>query len=131
MNYLVYFPPIFLMVVFEVTKEHSITILLFRMLILISYGIYSLLTAYIEHWCSGFILVNALVCAVAATLRSQSDTKAIRVEPISNIVKSLGAISCDSCEGKLASYDVYIDSGIANVSFLKRYCPKCLQMISQ
>jgi late competence protein required for DNA uptake (superfamily II DNA/RNA helicase) len=67
---------------------------------------------------------------VAATLRSQSNTKAIRVEPISNIVKSLGAISCDSCEGKLASYDVYIDSGIAN-AFLKRYCSKCLQMIGQ
>lgn len=72
-----------------------------------------------------------LYCAVAATLRSQSNTKAIRVEPISSIVKSLGAISCDSCEEKLASYDVYIDSGIANVSFLKRYCSKCLQMIRQ
>jgi hypothetical protein len=71
------------------------------------------------------------VCAVAATLRSQSNTKAIRVEPISNVVKSLGAITCDSCEGKLASYDVYIESGIANVSFLKRYCSKCVQMISQ
>ena len=68
---------------------------------------------------------------MAATLRSQSDSKAMRVEPISNIVKSLGAISCDSCEEKLASYDVYIDSGIANVSFLKRYCSKCLQMIRQ
>ena len=66
-----------------------------------------------------------------ATLRSQSDSKAMRVEPTSNIVRSLGAISCDSCEEKLASYDVYIDSGIANVSFLKRYCSKCFQMISQ
>ena len=68
---------------------------------------------------------------MAATLRSQSNTKAIRVEPISSIVKSLGAISCDSCEEKLASYDVYIDSGIADVSFLKRYCSKCLQIIRQ
>jgi hypothetical protein len=67
---------------------------------------------------------------VAATLRSQSNTKAVRVEPISNVVKSLGAITCDLCEGKLASYDVYIESGIANVSFLKRYCSKCVQMIS-
>ena len=68
---------------------------------------------------------------MVATLRSQSNTKAIRVEPISSIVKSLGAISCDSCEEKLASYDVYIDSGIADVSFLKRYCSKCLQIIRQ
>ena len=70
------------------------------------------------------------VCSVAATLRSQSNTKAIRVEGISNVVKSLGAITCDLCEEKLASYDVYVDSNIANVSFLKRYCSKCLQTIN-
>jgi hypothetical protein len=87
LNYLGYFPPIFLMVAFEAHK-------------------------------------------VAATLRSQSNAKAIRVEPISIVVKSLGTITCDSCEGKLASYDIYIESGIANVSFLKRYCSICVQMIS-
>lgn len=70
------------------------------------------------------------VCAVATTQRSQSNTNAIRVEGISNVVKSLGAITCDLCEEKLASYDVYIDSNIANVSFLKRYCSKCLQTIN-
>ena len=67
---------------------------------------------------------------MAAILRSQSNTKVIRVEGISDVVMSLGAITCDSCEEKLASYDVYIDSNIANVSFLKRYCSKCLQTIN-
>jgi hypothetical protein len=66
-----------------------------------------------------------------AALRSQANLTAVRVEPISNIIKNLEAISCDSCEGKLASYDVYIDSGIATVAFLKRYCSNCIQQITR
>ena len=53
-----------------------------------------------------------------------------KVEPISDIIKSLEAISCDSCQGKLASYDVYMDSEIANLCFLKRYCAECIQKIN-
>jgi hypothetical protein len=68
---------------------------------------------------------------MTAALRSQANVPAVRVEPISNIIKSLEAISCDSCEGKLASYDVYIDSGIATVAFLKRYCSNCIQQITR
>jgi hypothetical protein len=30
----------------------------------------------------------------------------------------------------LASYDVYVDSGIANVSFLKRFCSDCIEKIT-
>ena len=67
---------------------------------------------------------------MAATFSSRSNVTATRIEPIPDIIKSLGAILCDSCEGKLASYDVYIDSGIATVSFLKRYCSNCIQRIT-
>jgi hypothetical protein len=60
----------------------------------------------------------------------QASITVTRVESISDIIKSLQAISCDSCEKKLASYDVYMDGGIANVSFLKRYCSDCIQNVT-
>jgi hypothetical protein len=53
-----------------------------------------------------------------------------KVQPISSIIKNLEAISCDVCQGRLASYDVYVDSGIANVSFLKRFCSDCIQKLT-
>jgi hypothetical protein len=55
---------------------------------------------------------------------------AARVESISDVIKGLSVISCDSCKGKSASFDVYVDSGIANVLFLKRYCSDCIQNIA-
>jgi hypothetical protein len=71
------------------------------------------------------------VCSpVATTSGLQSSMAAGRVEPISNVIKGLGVVSCDSCEGKLASFDVYVDSSIANVPFLKRYCSDCIQNIT-
>ena len=60
----------------------------------------------------------------------QSGVTVTKVEPISDIIKSLEAITCDSCQGKLASYDVYMDSEIANLCFLKRYCAECIQKLT-
>jgi hypothetical protein len=60
----------------------------------------------------------------------QSTISVVKVESISEVIKNLGAISCDSCKGKLASYDVYMDGGIANVPFLKRYCSDCFQNVT-
>lgn len=70
--------------------------------------------------------------ALNAILRKQDYNLgwwAARVESISDVVKDLGVISCDSCEGKSASFDVYVDSDTANVPFLKRYCSDCIQNI--
>jgi hypothetical protein len=67
---------------------------------------------------------------VATTSGLQSRMVAARVESISDVIKGFGVISCDSCEGKMASFDVYVDSGIANVPFLKRYCSDCIQNIT-
>jgi hypothetical protein len=66
---------------------------------------------------------------MAAISGLQYSVTATRVEPISDIIKALEVISCDLCEGKLASYDVYMESDIANVSFLKRYCSDCIQKV--
>jgi hypothetical protein len=46
------------------------------------------------------------------------------------ILENLFVISCDSYQGKLASYDVYMDSGIANVPFLRRYCTDCIKNVT-
>ena len=61
----------------------------------------------------------------------ESTLSATRVESISDVIKSLGAISCDSCNRKLASYDVYMDGGVDNVPFLKRYCSDCIQNVTR
>jgi hypothetical protein len=66
----------------------------------------------------------------AASGLYSSVTAVPKVQPISSIIKNLEAISCDVCQGRLASYDVYVDSGIANVSFLKRFCSDCIQKIT-
>jgi hypothetical protein len=63
-------------------------------------------------------------------IQLQSSVTVKKVEPICDIIKSLEAISCDSCQGKMASYDVYMDSGIANIPFLKRYCTECIQKVA-
>lgn len=60
-----------------------------------------------------------------------STVTSTRVESISDVIKSLKAICCDSCEGKPASYDVYINSGISGVSFLRRYCSDCIQSVAR
>jgi hypothetical protein len=60
----------------------------------------------------------------------QSTISVTRIESISDVIKSLGVISCDSCRGKLASYDVYMDGEIVNVPFLKRYCSDCIQNVA-
>jgi hypothetical protein len=52
------------------------------------------------------------------------------IQPISETIKKLEAISCDLCQARLASFDVYVNSGIANVSFLKRFCSDCIQKIT-
>ena len=66
---------------------------------------------------------------MTSTSGIQSIISVTRVESISNVIKSLGAISCDSCNGRLASYDVYMDGGVVNVPFLKRYCSDCIQNV--
>ena len=61
----------------------------------------------------------------------RSTVTTTRIESISDVIKSLNAISCDSCKGKQASYDVYMDSGISGVSFLRRYCSDCIQSVTR
>jgi hypothetical protein len=93
-------------------------------------------TNYIVYLClyrtfTKSIYSRPSVCSsVATTSGLQSRMIAARVESISDVIKGLGVISCDSCQGKLASFDVYVNSSITNVPFLKRYCSDCIQNIT-
>lgn len=47
------------------------------------------------------------------------------LQKIPEIIRSLSVVLCDGCKREKASYDVYVDSPIAGVKFLKRLCENC------
>jgi hypothetical protein len=53
----------------------------------------------------------------------------VRIQPISDKIKNLNIISCDMCNGRKASYDVFIGGIISGITFLKRYCESCIKNI--
>lgn len=50
-----------------------------------------------------------------------------RVSPISEQVRRLQVISCDMCGTGKASFDVFIDGVISEVTVLKRCCDNCVK----
>ena len=67
---------------------------------------------------------------VATTFASGS-FQVVSVSPISEQVKRLQVISCDVCTVGKASFDVFIDGVISEVTVLKRCCEKCITSFSQ
>jgi hypothetical protein len=65
-----------------------------------------------------------------ATFASGS-SQVVRISPISDQIKRLGVISCDVCEVGKASFDVFIDGIISDVTMLKRCCDNCVKSFSQ
>jgi hypothetical protein len=50
-----------------------------------------------------------------------------RIQALSEKIKNLQIISCDICNGRKASYDVFIEGIISGIAFLKRYCESCVK----
>jgi hypothetical protein len=71
------------------------------------------------------------VCLVATTFAPDSGFQVVRISPISEKVKQLQVISCDICGVGRASFDVFIDGVISEVTILKRCCDKCVKSFSQ
>jgi hypothetical protein len=67
---------------------------------------------------------------VATTFATDS-FKVVNVSPISEQVRRLQVISCDVCNVGKASFDVFIDGIINEVTILKRCCDKCVKSFSQ
>jgi hypothetical protein len=68
---------------------------------------------------------------MAATLAPESGFQVVSISPISEKVKQLQVISCDVCSVGRASFDVFIDGIISEVTILKRCCDKCVKSFSQ
>ncbi len=64
---------------------------------------------------------------MATALLPNSDLKVVSVNPISDQIRRLQVISCDMCNAANASYDVFVDGVIREVTLLKRCCEKCVQ----
>ena len=54
--------------------------------------------------------------------------KAYDVRRISEAIRSLSVIACDNCKTEKAMYDVYVESAVVDVKFLRRLCEKCLKL---
>jgi len=66
-----------------------------------------------------------------ATTFAPGSFQVVSVSPISEKVKRLQVISCDVCTVGKASFDVFIDGVISEVTVLKRCCEKCITSFSQ
>ncbi len=66
-----------------------------------------------------------------ATTFATDSFKVVNVSPISEQVRRLQVISCDVCNVGKASFDVFIDGIINEVTILKRCCDKCVKSFSQ
>lgn len=66
-----------------------------------------------------------------STFAQDSGLQVVRISPIAHKVKLLQIISCDLCSDGRASFDVFIDGVISEVTVLKRCCDKCVKSFSQ
>jgi hypothetical protein len=66
-----------------------------------------------------------------ATTFAPDSFEVVRVSPISEQVKRLQVISCDMCNVGMASFDVFIDGVISDVTVLKRCCDMGVKSFSQ
>jgi hypothetical protein len=66
-----------------------------------------------------------------ATTFAPDSFEVVRVSPISEQVKRLQVISCDVCNIGRASFDVFINGVINDVTVLKRCCDNCVKSFSQ
>jgi len=60
-----------------------------------------------------------------------SNLRIVSMNPISEQVRRLQVISCDICKVGSASYDVFVDGVINEITVLKRCCEKCVKSFSR
>jgi hypothetical protein len=58
-------------------------------------------------------------------------SRVVSINPIPEQVMRLQIISCDICNVGRASYDVFVDGVINEITVLKRCCDKCAKSFSQ
>jgi hypothetical protein len=65
------------------------------------------------------------------TAFAHNSFQVVRISPISEHVRRLEVISCDVCDVGKASFDVFIDGIISDVTALKRCCDNCVKSFNQ
>lgn len=62
---------------------------------------------------------------------ASESSQVVRISPISDEIKRLEVISCDVCQEGKASFDVFLEGIISDVTVLKRCCDSCVKSFSQ
>lgn len=65
---------------------------------------------------------------MGVSVREFHDAPILDVKSISELIRSLGIITCDVCKKSKASHDVFV-SGVGEVAFLRRCCDECLKSL--
>jgi hypothetical protein len=73
------------------------------------------------------LYINKLMVFTSST--GTTNIHITSIQPLSEKIKNLQIISCDICNGRKASYDVFIEGIISGIVFLKRYCESCVKTI--
>jgi hypothetical protein len=66
-----------------------------------------------------------------ATIIAPDSSQVVKISPISEKVKNLQVISCDICDVGRASFDVFMEGVISEVTVLKRCCDNCIKLFNQ
>ena len=59
----------------------------------------------------------------------QSKVQVASIVPIPDKIKNLHIITCDLCNTRRATYDVFINGVIKGIPILKRCCDNCVKSI--
>jgi hypothetical protein len=63
------------------------------------------------------------------TTVDQSKVQVASIVPIADKIKNLKIITCDLCNTRRATYDVFINGVIKGIPILKRFCDNCVKSI--
>jgi hypothetical protein len=63
------------------------------------------------------------------TTVAKSKVQVASIVPIADKIKNLNIITCDLCDTRNATYDVFINSVIKEIHILKRCCDNCIKSI--
>jgi hypothetical protein len=64
-----------------------------------------------------------------STTIAKSKVQVVNIVPIADKIKNLHIITCDLCNTRKATYDVFINGVIKGIPILKRCCDNCIKSI--
>ncbi|MGB6674781.1 MAG: hypothetical protein WBE34_20320 [Candidatus Nitrosopolaris sp.] len=65
-----------------------------------------------------------------STTVAKAKVQVVSTVPIADKIRNLNIITCDLCNTRKATYDVFINGVIKGIPILKRCCDNCIKSIS-